>query len=138
MLHTIDWRARWEARSNFCAPTAWATSTELPTESALSAEMTKNITCKELPTPAMAAAPSRATKNVSTMPSIVSRKFSPITGQARLKTRRLVDNSATGAAVGSDSGATKFSALINAAFFEISREIQNRYSSRNDRERQLP
>ena len=67
---------------------AWATSTELPTESALKAEMTKNMSWMAAPTPASAAGPSWATMMVSTMPNRVCKKFSLMTGQARVMTRR--------------------------------------------------
>jgi hypothetical protein len=40
------------------------------------------------PTPANASGPKRATMTVSAMPNSVCMKFSPITGQAKLMTRR--------------------------------------------------
>ena len=96
VAHTSDCLARRLASSKVRAPTACATNTALPTATALSAEITKNINCVAAPTPANAAVPKKATNHVSTMPSMVSRKFSPMTGQARLKTRRCKGSSSTG------------------------------------------
>src|SRR5439155_663472 len=53
--------------------------------------MTKNTNCCAVPTPASAFAPSRPTMIVSTMPSIVCRRPSRITGQASWKTRHRKD-----------------------------------------------
>ena len=53
--------------------------------------MTKNMTWTEVPTPATAAVLSWATIQVSTTINNVSRKLSPITGQASVKTRLLAD-----------------------------------------------
>src|SRR5262249_31361252 len=69
------------------APPACPPSPALPIARAESAEIKKNIICKALPTPAIATAPRPATSTVSTIPSSVSRKFSPMTGPARLHTR---------------------------------------------------
>ena len=90
-LHTIDWRERRAASASLPAPKACATRTLLPTLKEPSAAMTKNITWTEAPTPATAAMLSWATIQVSTTINIVSRKLSPITGQASVKTRLLAD-----------------------------------------------
>ena len=46
--------------------------------------------CKALPTPAIATAPRPATSRVSTIPSSVSKQFSPITGAANPAIRRIL------------------------------------------------
>ena len=84
-----------------------------PGEVELRAEMTKNIIWMALPTPARAAGPSRATMMVSTIPSIVCRKFSPMTGHARLKTRRCNEIGTAGWLADNCSESTRMGVVVS-------------------------
>jgi hypothetical protein len=53
-------------------------------------EMMKKTISNPVPTPATAAAPNRATMNVSTAPTSVCNRFSPMIGVANESTRRCV------------------------------------------------
>ena len=63
--------------------------------------MMKKTSSKPMPTPATAAAPRRATMKVSTAPTSVCSRFSPMIGVASASTRRCVIGSiTTGSGIG--------------------------------------
>ena len=72
-------------------------------------EMMKKTSSNPMPTPATAAAPSRATMKVSTAPTAVWRRFSPMIGVAKPSTRRCVIGR-----VASASGATSRRSAVGA------------------------
>ena len=88
MDHSSAWRASTATRCASRAPYACATSTAAPPDSGVSTAMITGMTNRAVPTPASAAAPSPATRMVSTTPSSVWSRFSPMTGMARRRTRR--------------------------------------------------
>ena len=100
----MAWRASRLARSCWPAPIACETRTVAPMSMAERIEMMKKTSSKPIPTPATAAAPRRATMNVSTAPTNVWSRFSPMIGVASASTRRCVIGSiATGSGSVSDA-----------------------------------
>ncbi len=91
----MAWRASRLARSCWPAPIACETSTVAPMSMAERIEMMKKTSSNPIPTPATAAAPRRATMNVSTAPTNVWSRFSPMIGVASVSTRRWVIGSIT-------------------------------------------
>jgi len=81
------------------APIACATMIDAPIVTALRIESRKKRTCRAVPTPAVAVAPRRATRIVSTTPTIVSSKFCAMIGQASPITRIYIAARASGGSV---------------------------------------